>query len=460
LTFIRIWPKIFHFAANPCVCNHPRKKILRKPFYGWVIVGVSFLIGVTEVGVFQNILSIFMKPMAQDFGWSRASITGAIAFGSICGGLVSPFVGPFLDRYGPRMVAFWGIVFFSMGLFALMFVGNIWQLYLFFGVGRMIAVGVLGLAITVSVSNWFVRKRGRAFGITWIGDRVGSALLPVMIQSLIMAYGWRMAWGTLGVVVFLMSGIPALLFLRRRPEDMGLLPDGADPTSVEKTADGPLKKNQNRAPVQESEPVWTRSQAMHTKAFWTLILLTCLIPFLQSGINFHVYPFLTDQGISPKTAVWVLSTMAAFGALGSVTGGMLADKVRIQTLLALNVFVSGLVFLLFFWMVGFKMTDGPGTGIVFVLAALRGTLHCGRNTVISVIWGAFFGRTAIGSIYGFSIPFQSAAIAGGPLFAAISFDLYGSYAFPFYFFTAIFFVAGAVCIRMKPPQRPPKSSVR
>jgi MFS family permease len=341
-----------------------------------------------------------------------------------------------------------------MGLSALMFIGNIWQLYLLFGVGRMIAVGILSLVVTVSVSNWFVRQRGRALGIAWIGDRVGSALLPVLIQFLILAHGWRTAWGVLGALVFLMSGIPALLLLRRRPEDMGLLPDGASPASAKKTPEGPIDEGRNAHPVEETEPVWTRAQATHTRAFWILTLLTCLIPFLQAGINFHIYPFLTDQGISPKTAVWVISTIAAFGALGSVIGGILADKVRIQTLLALNVFVYGLVFLIFFWMVGFKMTGGPGTPMVFVSAALLGALHGSRNTITSVIWGSFFGRSALGSIYSFSLPFHSAANAGGPLFAAICFDLFGSYAFPFYFFTAVFFITGIISLRLKPPNLP------
>ncbi|MCX5826257.1 MAG: MFS transporter, partial [Deltaproteobacteria bacterium] len=160
---------------------------MRRPFYGWIIVGVSFLIGFTESGVFQNILSIFMKPMVNEFGWSRASVTGAIAFGSLSGGLLSLVVGPILDRHGPRMVSFWGILLLSLGLGAMMFVTHIWQLYLFFGVGRMIAVGVLSLVTSVSIANWFVLLRGRAMGIKGIGERLGSALLPLMVQFLILA---------------------------------------------------------------------------------------------------------------------------------------------------------------------------------------------------------------------------------------------------------------------------------
>lgn len=433
---------------------------MRKPFYGWVIVGVCFLIGVTEAGVFQNILSIFMKPMAQEFGWSRASVTGAIAIGSICGGLISLLVGPILDRYGSRMVAFWGIVFLSIGLSALMFIRHLWQLYLFFGVGRMIAVGMLSLVISVSVSNWFILQRGRALGITWIGERVGSALLPVMVQLLILAYGWRLTWGVLGVVVFLLSGIPALLFLRRRPEDMGLLPDNAGPASEKKGVDDLLEaKNPGGGSAELAEPIWTRAQATRTKTFWTLTLLTCLIPFLQAGINFHMYPFLTDQGFSETTAVWVISTIAVFGAVGSITWGMLAEKIRIQALMAANLFGSGVVFLLFYWTVRFKFSDGFGIGIIFLLAAMHGILHGGRNTLVSLIWAVFFGRSALGSIYSFSIPFRSVANACGPIFAALFFDLLGSYALPFYLFAAIYFISGIVSIRMQPPKFPSYSLV-
>ncbi|MEW6333099.1 MAG: MFS transporter, partial [Thermodesulfobacteriota bacterium] len=173
---------------------------MRKPFYGWIIVGVSFLISFTESGVFQNILSVFMKPMVDEFGWTRASVTGSIAFGSICGGLLSLIVGPILDRYGPRMVTFWAILLLSIGLGAMTMVDQIWQLYLFFGVARMIAVGVLSLATAVAVANWFVRLRGRAMGIARIGDRLGSALLPLMVQFVILTLGWRFAWGVLGGV--------------------------------------------------------------------------------------------------------------------------------------------------------------------------------------------------------------------------------------------------------------------
>jgi MFS family permease len=425
---------------------------LRRPFYGWIIVGVSFLIGFTESGVFQNILSIFMKPMVNEFGWSRASVTGAIAFGSLSGGLLSLAVGPILDRHGPRMVSFWGILLLSLGLGAMMFVTHIWQLYLFFGVGRMIAVGVLSLVTSVSIANWFVLLRGRAMGIKGIGERLGSALLPLMVQFLILAVGWRMAWGALGAVVFLMSGIPALVFLRHRPEDMGLCPDGALPVSDKRGTIHPPDRLD--ASADGSEPVWTRAQATRTKAFWVLICLNSLIPFAQAGINFHIYPFLTDQGFSQTTAVWILTTFAVSGMAGSAAWGILTEKFRIQNLLAANVMGNGLIFLLLYWAVQFKFDGALGTAIIFLLTALHGLFHGGRNPMIPVIWANFFGRRSLGSIYSLGNPFYFTANAIGPVFAGLFFDLFGSYAFPFYFFVVIFLISGTITLRMQPPKRP------
>ena len=425
---------------------------MRRPFYGWIIVGVSFLIGFTESGVFQNILSIFMKPMVDEFGWSRASVTGAIAFGSLSGGLLSLAVGPILDRHGPRMVTFWGILLLSLGLSAMMFASHIWQLYLFFGVGRMVAIGVLSLSVSVSIANWFVRFRGRAMGITKIGDRFGSALLPLMVQFLILALGWRMAWGALGAVVFLMSGIPALVFLRHRPEDMGLWPDGAPPASDKGGTIHP--SDRPAASADDSEPVWTRAQATRTKAFWVLTFLNSLIPFAQGGINFHIYPFLTDQGFSQTTAVWILTTFAVSGMAGSAAWGILTERFPIQRLLTANVIGNGLIFLLLYWAVQFKFDGALGTATIFLLAALHGIFHGGRNPMMSVIWANFFGRRSLGSIYSLGNPFYFTANAIGPVFAGLFFDLFGSYAFPFYFFVVIFLISGVITLRMQPPKRP------
>jgi sugar phosphate permease len=350
------------------------------------------------------------------------------------------------------MVSFWGILLLSLGLGAMTFATQIWQLYLFFGVGRMVAVGVLSLSVSVSIANWFVQLRGRAMGITKTGERLGSALLPLMVQFFILALGWRMAWGSLGAVVFLMSGIPALLFLRHRPEDMGLRPDGAPPASGRKVAADP--QDRPCASPEDSEPLWTRAEAIRNRAFWGLIVLSSLIPFAQAGMNFHMYPFLTDQGFSETTAVWIITLFAVCGMAGSAVWGLLTERYRIHHLLAVNVIGNGLIFLLLYWVVIFRPGGTAGTSAVGLLAALHGLFHGGRNPMIPLIWANFFGRRSLGSIFSLANPVYFAANAVGPVFGGLFFDLSGSYASPFYFFVAALVLSGLITLRMKPPRRP------
>jgi len=267
--------------------------------------------------------------------------------------------------------------------------------------------------------------------------------------------GWRTAWSALGGVIFLMSGIPSLLFLRRRPEDIGLLPDGAPAApagaSSEINLSGGSPPYVSTGGADPVEPIWTRTQALHNPAFWTLTLLHSLIPFVHAGINFHMYPFLTDQGNSEIIAVTIISTIAVCGAVGSVFWGMFAERLRPQKLLAGNAFGAAVVFLMLFYAARSRAGEVSGVGLLYVLASFHGLLFGGRVPLLNTIWAEFFGRHSLGSIYGISGPFQFTANAISPVFAALCHDLYGSYALPFHLFIAILFVIGTIGLCMKPP---------
>jgi MFS family permease len=427
-----------------------------KPFYGWIIVGVIFLIGVTESGAFQNILSIFLKPMVREFGWSRAAVAAAMVFGSIGAGVLAPFVGAVLDRHGPKMVAFGGTLILSAGIFGMGFINHLWQLYLFFGIGRMVAMGALALVVPVTVSNWFVRKRGRAMGIVWLGPRMGAAILPALTQYFIVTQGWRMAWMALGVVVFLLSGVPSLLFLRRRPEDLDLLPDGDFPQSDGSRETAPVAKNLSAFDL---EPSWSLAQAIRMPSFWGLTVMESLFLFVQAGTNFHIFPYLTDQGMSAPLAVLTLSIIAVSGSIGSIVWGTFSEKITTRILLSLNGFGSGFIFLLLYWVVEIEIEGGIGMGLVLLLAAVHGQFHGGRFPILSVAWAEFFGRKSLGSIYGATSPLRYTANAIGPIFGAVCFDLFGSYMVPFYIFTCLFLVNGVIAIYLKPPSSKDKKLI-
>jgi MFS family permease len=350
------------------------------------------------------------------------------------------------------MVAFGGILLLSAGLAAMSTIDRLWQLYLFFGLGRMIAVGPLSLVIPVTISNWFIRKRGRAMGIVWLGPRVGAAVLPALTQFFIVTQGWRLAWLALGTTVFLLSGIPSLLFLRRRPEDLNLQPDGdAAPQGSNIETVSAASGNSGQSAV-DTEPSLSRAQALRTKAFWELTAMESIFFFVQAGTNFHIYPYLTDQGMGSTSAVFVLSTIAIFGSFGSIALGSLAERIAPKILLIINGIVSGLIFFLLYGVVEIKFGKTIGISLVFVLAACHGLLHGGRFPVLSVIWAEYFGRKSLGSIYGITSIFRYTANAMGPIFGAVCFDIFNSYAVPFYLFSCLFLVNGIIGMYLRPPR--------
>ena len=418
----------------------------KKFFYGWTIVAVAFLIGLTQAGVFQNVLSIFLKPMAREFGWNRSMITGSIAVGSLAGGFLSPFLGPYLDRYGPRKLAFWGISILSGGLIALSQLSEIWQLYLFFGTGRMIASGLLALVVTVSVSNWFIEKRGRALGISQLGSRVGIAFLPLLVQYVIINFGWRTAWIVLGLVVFTFSAIPALVFLKRRPEDVGLLPDGREAEEQIGVVgfEKPLKMPPKPVTLLENEPIWNRRDVFRTSAFWLLTTVMSIIFFVGAGANFHLYPFMTDEGITPEIAVLVITVLSISSAVGGVFFGFLAERVSVKKLMG-TIFISiGLLFFSIFWVVENQI-------LLFLFAVVYGIIRGGVLPLVYLVWTEFYGRRSAGTVLGLGSIFRLTANAGGPVFAAVCFDLLHSYRIPFTTFSVLLILAGLISLAAKPP---------
>jgi len=403
------------------------------PFYGWTIVGAAFLIGFTQAGVFQGVLAIFLNPMASEFGWSRSTITGAITAGSIFGGLMAPFIGARWDRYGPRVMSFFGILILSAGLFLMAFMDSAWEFYLYFGTGRGIAAGLLSLVSLVTVSNWFIKKRGRATGIAFLGPAVGGAVLPLVAQVLILTHGWRVAWAGLGIIVFLLSGLPAAFFLRRRPEDMGLLPDGVPPEEKIGRQDGLLEaRAKNNAP-RVSEPIWSTADTLRTPAFWMLTTINCLLVFVASGITFHFYPFMTDQGVPATSAVVVISLMSIFSAAGSLVWGYLAERFNIKKVLIIQFVLAGLFIAL--------MSRAVHSGVIFAYGALFGLIVGGLFPTITVVWAIFYGRISLGKIQGLVNPVRLLANAAGPIVTALFFDLSGSYTIPFCGFIGICFLS-------------------
>lgn len=422
---------------------------IRKPaiFYGWYIVAIGTLVSLAEAGLYNPVLSVFMRPMTEEFGWSRALISGAVTLGALGAAFSSPLLGPVLDRRGPPLVLIPSSIILGASLVAISKATALWQFYLFFALGRMTAVGAITLAVTVSISKWFVRKRGRAMAISLAGTRLGTAVLPILAQLLISLFDWRTAWLGLALLVWGITLFPSF-FMRRSPEDMGLLPDGNPQDRIYGLTEAPVGQEQP-APARP-EPSWTLREALGTRTLWLVTLAASQVTFAQGAINLHQLPYLLDMGISPAAGVGAIGLFAVTSALGSVLWGFLAERIRISYCMMLVFFASALgVGLLLL------VRNAP---MAYLYAVLYGIPFGGIQTMLYLVWAEYFGRPNVGAISGFAAPFQRITNALGPLFTGWLYDITGRYNQAF-MILALSYLAGAgwMLLAGTPRQHTPKT---
>ncbi len=197
-----------------------------RAYYGWAIVFTSFFISIAQVPMYGPVFSVFVRPIEDELGWSRTTITVAFTVGSLGGALLASVVGPIVDRYGARGVMSVTGLLVTVGLLAIAAMSEPWHFWVAYGVARTVSVAGVGLGTSVAIANWFIRKRGRAIAMRAAGQRTGQAIVPLLILPVLLSLGWRESFVVLGVVAALFITIPSMMFIRRRPEDFGLRPDG------------------------------------------------------------------------------------------------------------------------------------------------------------------------------------------------------------------------------------------
>src|SRR6202022_1792450 len=199
---------------------------MRLPFfYGWVLVVVTFVTMAIGVNA-RTAFSLFFPPILDEFGWERGVTAGAFLFGFLVFAGVSPLIGRLMDRAGPRAVMELGVALVGGGLLLAPLTTQPWHLYLTIGV--MVGAGSVCLGYSgqsLFLPNWFIRRRGFAIGIAFAGVGIGSVTLLRWVQHLIWQTGWRSSCTAMGILILVMLA-PINLLLRKRPEDIGLEPDG------------------------------------------------------------------------------------------------------------------------------------------------------------------------------------------------------------------------------------------
>src|SRR4030081_463819 len=194
-------------------------------FYGWIIVVVTFV--TVAIGVkARTAISLFFSPIVTEFGWERGVTAGGFSFGFLVSGAMSPLIGRMMDRAGPRAVMELGVALMAGGMLLAPLTTQPWHLYLTIGV--MVGAGSVCLGYSgqsLFLPNWFNRRRGLAIGLAFAGVGLGSMTLLPWVQHMIEHAGWRTACTAMGILVLVVLA-PINLLLRKRPEDIGLEPDG------------------------------------------------------------------------------------------------------------------------------------------------------------------------------------------------------------------------------------------
>ena len=409
-------------------------------FYGWVIVAVAFFVVFSEGPSRSTILSLFIVPVTTEFGWSRTALTGAVALGGVAGSVVSPIVGPIVDRRGPRGVIVIGAAITGLAVSGLAFVQSLWQFYILAICTRAFSSSAVMLGTNVVVANWFIRRRGRAMAISRLGTWVAMPFFLIVAQAIIAAYGWRTAWFAMGLVTLTVATVPPLLFIRRRPEDMGLTPDGLPLHS-------PARDGETGARAAPPLDVsWTLSEAIRTRTLWILVFTAGLGTIVSQAVNLHAVAAFIDRGLAPSTAALAITVLVVTSGVSSLLWGLVGDRVHPR-------YAAAVAFM--FCIVGTLAIIRADTPLLaYAYGFFYGIGFSGIGLMEDLMFANYFGRHSLGTIRGFTRPVQMVAGAGGPVFAGLVYDLRGSYDIAFTVFLAAFVLAAFFILFASPPRKP------
>ena len=404
----------------------------RLPFYyGWIVLAALCCVGFARQGAAVATLSIFVEPLTREFGWSRTALSGAVSLGGLLAALLAPAIGPLLDRRGSRLVLGSAVLVNGTVLILLSLTPSLLVFYLLFCIARMNWAGPFDLGIYSAVNNWFVERRAQAASFAVLAQMAGLVALPLVVQYAIEHGGWRRGWVALGVLTLVVGFLPAWLFVARRPEDVGLAPDGRS-----------FSKYSSSKGMAE-EPKFSRAQAMRTPAFWLLMAYTVLIYPAQAGVSLHQAAHFIERGIDGRTAATIVGLFSFMSGMGTLASGFVARRLPLRFVLAA---IAGMMFAGALLM---SRIATPADG--FAAAALFGFGLGGVLTLLPVAWADYFGRANFGAIRGVALSAQVLSQAAGPLIAGLLHDVTGDYRAALYSFAGLAFLSAAVALAARRP---------
>ncbi len=377
-------------------------------YYGWVIWAVATLgfIATSPGQAFS--ISLFNNQFITEFGLSRTAVSTLFGVGTFVGALSLTWVGRKIDLHGNRKVGVViGIAFTVVLILMSVFITGPFTLLIAFVAIRFLGQGALGLTSTTAISQWWRRKRAWTMSLALVMFALFQYKYPTVVQSLIESYGWRSTWILLGLFVGV-TIIPAWwILMRDRPEDHGLLPDGAVMTDIDETT-GP-----------DIEDHWTLKEVMRSSVFWLFIGGRMVSTSWGSGLIFHQVSIFASHNHSTATVASYYGLMSLVNAGATLLISQANNRLRPGWLMSIQ--LTGLVASL---VLATTLQTQP---LVTALALAFGVV-CGLGaTFDATVWADLFGRQHIGAIRGFVTTALIIGSAVGPVIFGFCYDQLGSY---------------------------------
>jgi MFS family permease len=385
-------------------------------FYGWIIVAVTFVTMAIGVNA-RTSFSLFFPPIIDEFGWERGVTAGAFSFGFLVSAAVSPLIGRTMDRFGPRTVMELGVALMAAGLLLAPLTTQPWHLYLTIGV--MVGAGSVCLGYSgqsLFLPNWFNRRRGLAMGLAFAGVGVGSITLLPWVQHMIEQTGWRTACTAMGILVLVVL-TPINLLLRKRPQDLGLEPDGDAAPSASAGSQISNVVDPNWAGID-----WTLRRALRTARFWWISTGYFCGLYIWYAVQVHQTKYLLDIGFSPSVAVWALGAVSLLGIPGQILLGHLSDRVGREWIWGASCLGFAISFAALI-----ALAHSPTLLLVYVMVLSQGMLGYGLTSIMGAVVLEIFQGRHYGSIFGTIMLAALAGGAAGPWVTGVLHDLSGSY---------------------------------
>jgi len=416
-----------------------RRSLSQSPgrvFYGWWIVAIGCVQDAVKGGLFNTGFTLYFLPVLTELNLSRAATSLPFSLSRLEAALGAPFVGYLIDRFDVRVMLVAGTLLAGIGLILL----SLTHSYLLF---VLVFIGPLSFgfqagfnqATLAVVAHWFRRKRGLAMAIVQTGQAIGGVLIFPLVALAVLKLGWRTAAVLSGLSVLLL--LPLVLFIRRSPESMGLLPDGD--RAVRASALGAS------APLDEAREFTTR-EALRTPTFWLLAAFHGLRNVPYAGVTVHLVPLLVWKGLDEPTAAFYVGVTALATVVVRPLTGWLGDRRSKQVVGAVGVLLgaAGLVVLAY----------GDGAWWALLLFAVLFSFGDGVNSVTWALVGDYFGRSHFATIRGWISMFQSFASMPAAVYTGWVYDQTQSYTQALIAFVICYAAAALVLWLIPQPLRP------